>query len=229
MSRLHFYAALTFLVASLLALITQMVGNPAQPAAVPAPQVPDPVVAVPTPPAEPDARDWFLASKDRCNRVELETLLRDDPAPEGPDRAGFTVACIALAGQVMRARDSVLALPVSDRAHAGDIVFEVAHPIAARDDYAAGEMMALVSEFSPQRHIAFYYAGIAADMHGLDNVSRPYLERFLQVYHQHDCFHSNAVAVLRRMDSVGSQPSGIPVIPADSLRANCQNPTLSDS
>jgi hypothetical protein len=198
MSRLHYYAAITFLVASLFALIGPVVARSHPPIqALPAPHVADPAV-----PATrfSGARGWFQAVKQYCNPVEVEVTLRNNPAPEGRDGVAFTAACLALAGRIEGARKAILTLPQADRPNAAALVFDMAHPIAdAGDDQSAGPIMGLVVEFWPSHYMALYHAGMANYGMGRTLIAKKYLAKFLELYHQEDGWRANAREVLGRM------------------------------
>jgi len=198
MSRLHYYAAMTFLVASLFALIGPVVARTHPPVqALPTPFARDPAV-----PATPfsEAQGWFQAVKQYCNTVEVEMTLRNNPAPTGRDGVAFTAACLALAGKVDGARDAILTLPQADRANAAALVFDMAHPIAdAGDDRSAGPIMGLVVEFWPNHYMALYHAGMANYGMGRTQLAKKYLEQFLELYRQEDGWRANAREVIGRL------------------------------
>ena len=198
MSRLHYYAALTFLVASLFSLIGPVVARSHPPVqGLPTPYVPRPEGPVTS---FPGARGWFQAVKQYCNSVEVEMTLRNNPAPEGRDGVAFTAACLALAGRIEGARNAILSLPPADRGHAAAVVFDMAHPVAdAGDDLSAGPIMGLVVEFWPSHYMALYHAGMANYGMGRTNLARKYLEQFLELYRQDDGWRANAREVLGRL------------------------------
>jgi hypothetical protein len=195
---LHYYAALTFLVASLFALIGPVVARSHPPVqGLPAPHVPQP--AGPVTPFT-GARGWFQAVKQYCNTVEVEMTLRNNPAPEGRDGVAFTAACLALAGRIDGAREAILSLPPADRGTAAAIVFDMAHPVAdAGDDLSAGPIMGLVVEFWPSHYMALYHAGMANYGMGRSNLAKKYLGQFLELYRQDDGWRANAREVLGRL------------------------------
>lgn len=196
MSRLHYYAAMLFLVASLFVLVGHGLARTA-PELVMTPTV----VHAPagTPPA-PGARGWFQAMKPFCNTVEAEVALRNNPAPEGREGVAYTAACLALAGRIDDARAAINGLRASDRAAAAGVVFDVAHPIAdAGDDRSAGPIMGLVVEFWPDHYMALYHAGMASYGLGYELLAKKYLEQFIELYDQDDGWLANAEQVLRRI------------------------------
>ena len=197
MSRLHYYAAMVFLVASLFSLV-----GPGMARALPEFQgtaSPGPGAATQPVPAT-GARGWFQNMKPFCNTVEADVALRNTPAPEGADGVAYTAACLALAGRIDPAREAIASLPLSDRARAAGVVFDVAHPIAdAGDDRSAGPIMGLVVEFWPNHYMALYHAGMASYGLGYTILARKYLEEFLVLYEQEDGWRSNAQTVLRRL------------------------------
>lgn len=197
MSRLHYYAAMIFLVASLFSLV-----GPGMARSFPEPAgttLPTTLGTAPPRPL-PGAQGWFQSIKPYCNTVEAEVALRNSPAPDGSQGIAYTAACLALAGRVDAARQAILSLPDSDRYHAAGIVFDVAHPIAdAGDDRSAGPIMGLVVEFWPNHYMALYHAGMASYGLGSTELARKYLEDFLELYDQKDGWRSNAEDVLRRL------------------------------
>jgi hypothetical protein len=195
MSRLHYYAAMLFLVASLFVLVGHGLARSA-PELVMTPVVSAPGGTVPA----PGAMGWFQAMKPFCNTVEAEVALRNNPAPEGREGVAYTAACLALAGRIDDGRTAINGLPKSDRAFAAGVVFDVAHPIAdAGDDRSAGPIMGLVVEFWPNHYMALYHAGMASYGLGYGLLAKKYLEQFLELYQQDDGWRSNAEEVLRRI------------------------------
>lgn len=196
MSRLHYYAAMVFLVASLFALV-----GPGMARSVPElAGTPDPRPFAPPSVPAAGAVGWFQRMKPFCNTVEVEIALRNTPAPEGVDGVAYSAACLALAGRIDDARAAIAALPAEDRAEAAGVVFDVAHPIAdAGDDRSAGPIMGLVVEFWPDHYMALYHAGMASYGLGYNVLARKYLERFLELYQQDDGWRSNAQQVVRRL------------------------------
>src|SRR5262245_14552843 len=103
MSRLHYYAAILFLVASLFVLVGHGLARSAPefvmtPTVVTAPAGPQPAAGAP---------GWFQSMKPFCNTVEVEVALRNTPAPEGSQGVAYTAACLALAGRIDGARDAI--------------------------------------------------------------------------------------------------------------------------
>jgi len=194
MSRLHYYAAMLFLVASLFSLVGPGLAN-----SNPDREFTFVPVRGPVPSLLPGP-GWFQTIKPYCNTLEVEVALRNKPAPNGLDGVAYTAACLALAGRIDAARTAISALPESERFRAAGIVFDVAHPVAdAGDDRSAGPIMGLVVEFWPNHHMALYHAGMASYGLGFTDLARKYLERFLELYQQEDGWRSNAEQVVRRL------------------------------
>jgi hypothetical protein len=197
MSRLHYYAAMLFLVASLFTLVGHSLARSSPGLELtPSGHVNPPSGTAPL----PGAQGWFQAMKPYCNTVEVEIALRNNPAPEGLDGTAYAAACLALAGKIDAARAAITALPAGDRAAAAGVVFDVAHPIAdAGDDQSAGPIMGLVVEFWPNHYMALYHAGMA--IYGLGNadLAKKYLEQFMELYRQEDGWSANAREVLGRL------------------------------
>ncbi len=197
MSRLHYYAAMVFLIASLFSLVGPGLVR-AVPEGVSTTVFVTPRTGQPQPASGPAG--WFQSIKPFCNTVEAEVALRNSPAPEGSQGVAYTAACLALAGRVDAARQAILSLPDSDRPGAAGIVFDVAHPIAdAGDDRSAGPIMGLVVEFWPNHYMALYHAGMASYGLGDTELARRYLDDFLELYEQEDGWRANAQDVLRRL------------------------------
>ena len=195
MSRLHYYAAMTFLVASLFVLVGHGLAR-SGPELVVTPNVQAPA---PTPPAAGPV-GWFQAMKPYCNTVEVEVALKNNPAPEGTEGVAYAAACLALAGRIDGAREAIAGLPVAERPRAAGVVFDVAHPIAdAGDDRSAGPIMGLVVEFWPDHYMALYHAGMASYGLGYSLLAKQYLQKFLELYEQDDGWRSNAEQVLGRI------------------------------
>lgn len=195
MSRLHYYAAMVFLVASLFSLVGPGLARSA-PELTGTGTPPHVTGVIPV----DGAAGWFQRMKPFCNTVEVEIALRNTPPPAGADGVAYTAACLALAGRIDPARAAIAALPPSERAGAAGVVFDVAHPIAdAGDDRSAGPIMGLVVEFWPNHHMALYHAGMASYGLGYTILARKYLEEFLALYDQDDGWRSNAETVLGRL------------------------------
>jgi hypothetical protein len=157
-----------------------------------------PVGAVPGASA---ASIWFRQVRPYCNPVEVDVVLRNRPAPAGPEGQGFRAACLALAGRIDDARRVIDALPQKSRVHAAGIVFEVGHPVAdAGDDRAAGPIMELVVDYWPDHYMALYHAGMAEYMLGQHALARKNLRAFLDIYRAGDGWVTNARDVLARID-----------------------------
>lgn len=146
------------------------------------------------------AQGWFASVKPFCNAVEVETALRQSPAPLGMEGTGFEAACLALSGKVDRARERIERLAGDDRWRAAGIVFEVAHPVAdAGDDRSAGPIMAMVVDFWPNHYMALYHAGMSEFALGDRGKARSHLESFLQYYAPEDGWRSSAKRTLEQL------------------------------
>jgi hypothetical protein len=144
---------------------------------------------------------WFARVRGRCNPVQIELLLKQDPPPEGTDGVGFAAACLSLAGKIDDARARISALPEHDRGHAVWPVFEVIHPIAdSGDDAAAGPGMRLVIDFWPDNYMALYHAGMAEYGMHEPRLARAHLTRFLELYKKPDGFTQSARTVLSDLE-----------------------------
>jgi hypothetical protein len=147
------------------------------------------------------AAAWFAAIRPRCNAVEVELTLRSTPPPPASREEGqsYVAGCLALAGKMDRARQTIEGLPSGWRPRAAGIVFEIVHPVAdAGDDSSAGPMMRLVLEYWPENFQALYHAGMseyAVDDHAR---ARQHLEKFLVLYTADDGWTRNARDVLAR-------------------------------
>ena len=146
--------------------------------------------------------EWFRRIKPYCNSVEVSVAVRQNPAPSGIEGTGFVAACFALAGHIDDARRVIDALPADDRYKAAGIVFNIGHPIAdAGDDRAAGPIMELVIDYWPNHYMALYHAGMAEYMVGQNQLATKSLTDFLRVYQENDGWRSNAMVVLKRLQS----------------------------
>jgi hypothetical protein len=144
--------------------------------------------------------EWFQAMKPYCNPVEVETRVRFEPPPEGLDGSAYGAGCFALAGKLARARELIMALDGRARLAAANIVFELAHPVAdAGDDRAAGPIMELVVEFSPDNYMALYHAGASEYALGQPDAARRNLARFLELYREDDGWTANARKMLAEL------------------------------
>jgi tetratricopeptide (TPR) repeat protein len=147
------------------------------------------------------AGEWYQLVKPFCNALEVETRVRQQPPPAGPEGAGYGAACYALAGRIDRARELILALPAGSRGQASSIVFNIGHPVAdAGDDRSAGPIMELVLEFWPENYMALYHAGISEYALGQADKARERLHQFLDLYHENDGWRANALEVLARLE-----------------------------
>jgi len=143
---------------------------------------------------------WFEATKPYCNAVEVETRLRQKPAASSLEGASYTAACFALAGNIDKARETIMELSGDDRWRASGVVFNVAHPVAdAGDDEAAGPIMELVVEFWPNHYMALYHAGAARYETGDREAAQGYLTRFLEHYDQNDGWRKSALSMLEKL------------------------------
>jgi hypothetical protein len=191
-SRLHYLAALAYVILALL------VGGSHRRVRFEA----EPVAG--GPPAPTAASDWWSRLKPLCNSVEVETGLSRVPPPPGPVGTGYTAACLALAGRIDDARARILGLPPSERPAAAAIVFGVGHPVADMgDDRSAGPIMGLVVEFMPDHYMALYHAGMAVYALGEHDLAAGYLTRFLELYQANDGWRTNALEILARRDMRG--------------------------
>ncbi len=152
-------------------------------------------------PRASDASVWFRRVRPYCNSVEVDVVVRNTPAPATVEGQAFRAACFALAGRTDDARRVIDALPQESRARAAHVVFDVGHPVAdAGDDRAAGPIMELVVDYSPNHYMALYHAGMAEYMLGQHDLARKNLTAFLGIYRAGDGWVSNARDVLARID-----------------------------
>lgn len=143
---------------------------------------------------------WFGRVRAMCNPVEVDVGMRNTPPPDGFEGHAYQAACYALAGRIDQARGAIGSLPAEQRAGAANILLSIADPVAdAGDDRAAGPMMRLVLEFSPDSYIALYHAGMSEYALGERDAARQHLLRFLQVYGAEDGWRGRAKEVLEEM------------------------------
>jgi hypothetical protein len=152
-------------------------------------------------PGASEASVWFRRVRPYCNAVEVDVVVRNTPAPATVEGQGFRAAGLAWAGKIDDARRVIDALPAAARQRASHIVFEVGHPVAdAGDDRAAGPIMELVIDYSPNHYMALYHAGMAEYMLGQHDLARKNLRAFLEIYRAGDGWVTNAREVLARID-----------------------------
>lgn len=164
----------------------------------PAQAAPAPSHAGPT--ANPGGGEWFSQMRTRCNPVEVDVGMRTSPPPQDFDGRAYQAACYALAGRIDQAREAIRSLPGNQRANAAEILLSIADPVAdAGDDRAAGPMMRLVLEFSPDSYIALYHAGMSEYALGERGLAIDHLRHFLRVYDSEDGWRGRAKEVLREM------------------------------
>ncbi len=155
-----------------------------------------PVAAV-DPAPHTSVYSWFAAMKPYCNGVEVETRLRQTPAPGSFEGASYSAACFALAGKIEKARAIILDLPNDDQWRVAAVVFTVGHPVAdAGDNEAAGPIMELVVDFWPNHYMALYHAGAARFETGDHGAAEGYLNRFLDNYEPNDGWRKSAISML---------------------------------
>jgi hypothetical protein len=144
---------------------------------------------------------WFAATKSYCNQVEVDVRARNSPPPATSDGAAYAAACFALAGKIVRARETIEGMPPSERASAANVLFAVAHPVAdAGDDIASGPMMELVLEYWPNNYMALYHAGMSEFALGDTRLAVTHLQTFLQLYTARDYFRESAERTLKAID-----------------------------
>jgi len=149
--------------------------------------------AVTLPSGGSEAQRWFASAKPFCNPVEVAQFMARGPGPAGWDGAGYAAGCWALAGRIEEARSALARVPKEDRAQAAGVVFTLAHPVAdAGDDIAAGPIMNLVLESSPDHFMALYHAGMSDSALGHGDRARTHLTGFLRIYKTDDGFTRNA-------------------------------------
>ena len=69
------------------------------------------------------------------------------------------------------------------------------------DDRSAGPIMELVVDYMPTHYMALYHAGMAEYMLGQYPIARKNLQSFLEIYKQEDGWRSNAIDVLKRIET----------------------------
>jgi hypothetical protein len=140
---------------------------------------------------------WLHGVRPHCNPIEVGAALRDTPPPSGKDGRAFAIACVALSGEIARARAMVTALPAPERAYAVWPTFEVVHALADSHDAAdtaVADALRFVLEFWPENYLALYHVGIAEYLSG-DSRARDHLTRFLALHPGGDRFTLAARAI----------------------------------
>lgn len=146
--------------------------------------------------------NWFAQARPFCNPVEVEMHLSQNPPPQTAEGAGYSAACLVLAGQIDRARSILQSMGKDDRIQAAKIVFEIGHSVAdSGDDKSAGPIMRLVLEFDPDNPMALYHAGMSEYVLGEFDSSKAHLRRFVVVYTIDDTTRSEALDMLSRLGS----------------------------
>jgi hypothetical protein len=162
-------------------------------------QVAPPPVA-PASPSRSAGEQWFAATKQYCNPVEVDVRTRYTPAPTTSEGAGYSAACFALAGKIERARAIVEEMSSGDRGAAANVLFNVAHPVAdAGDDRASGPMMELVLDYWPNNYMALYHAGMSEYSLGQTALAEKHLRGFLAMYSENDGFTGAARGALAKI------------------------------
>ncbi len=167
--------------------------------------------------AERGAASWFSQARPHCNGVEVKTYPAKHPPPAtDAQRFGYLAACQALANHIADARTTLQRAPQAERKRAAAKVFNIIHPVAdAGDDIAAGPVMELVLEFSPDNYQAVFHAGMAAYEKKDDKRARIHLERFLAMYAKKDNWRSRATKALAVLDRIArGEDVERPAIPA---------------
>ncbi len=166
-------------------------------------------VAPPVPPAPPSgsaAEQWFAAMKQYCNPVEVDVRTRYSPPPTTSEGAGYSAACLALAGKIEHARTIIEEMSSGDRGAAANVLFNVAHPVAdAGDDRASGPMMELVLDYWPNNYMALYHAGMSEYSLGQTALAEKHLRGFLAMYSENDGFTGAARSALAKI-AAGEAP-----------------------
>ena len=92
----------------------------------------------------PDAANWFEGARPFCNATDAGTHIAQVPPPSGPDGAGYSAACLVLAGQPEAARVRLLGLPPDGRRRAAALLFQLGDGLTnAGEDRLAVPLMGL--------------------------------------------------------------------------------------
>jgi hypothetical protein len=151
--------------------------------------------------ANTDGAAWFARVRERCNSLQIRTMLAETPPPSSLDGAGFAAACASLAGDLRLARWHVARFPKDQHAHAVWPTFEIAHRMADKHpkNQQIAAIMRLVIEFWPENYMALYHAGIAELAAGDTTRATKHLQGFLKIYTQHDAFSTAATAAVAEL------------------------------
>lgn len=143
---------------------------------------------------------WFKAMRPRCNTVEVNRAMTENPPPETTQGIGYGAGCFALGGKLESARKLIYRLQPNERYTAAGVVFDLGHPVADQgDDVSAAPIMKLVVEFWPNHFMALYHLGVSEYVLGQPNDAAAHLEQFLKLYPNEDGFRANARRIIERV------------------------------
>jgi hypothetical protein len=127
-----------------------------------------------------DADQWIRSMWRACNAGDLEADASWRPPPPTPHGQMYLAACVALAGQIERARDIIDALPEANRTEAAGVLSTATFPAARQERYeVAGPAMELVLEHWPTMEGAIFHAGRGRLATGDLDGARDYLLRYV--------------------------------------------------
>lgn len=145
--------------------------------------------------------NWFTSIKPKCNSTEVKLAVQRNPPPNNWQGQADLATCYALAHKIDESRKVLQNIDSSRQSAATQRLFHVVHPVAdAGDDVAAGPVMEMVVEFTPQNFMAVYHAGISAHQTGRPNIAKDYLNTFLKLYSPNDHWKKNALNALEEIE-----------------------------
>lgn len=146
-------------------------------------------------------QQWFNQIRPRCNPVEVNTTINNNPPPDSPEGIAYAASCYALAGKIKQAEQIIERLSPDARVYAVSIVFEIGHPVAdAGDDESAEPIMDLVLKYWPENYMAVYHAGMSAYILGNYPKANHHLRQFLDMYQNQDVWRDRAINVLNNIE-----------------------------
>lgn len=139
--------------------------------------------------------------KPHCNTLEVVTTIHSNPYPETPLGVGYGASCYALAGKLPLADQAIQSLPQGARVDAANVLFEIGHPVADRnDDESAGPIMDLVLKYWPDNYMAHYHAGMSAYVLAENAKAVAHLKEFIKIYQNEDNWRQTAILAI---DNIG--------------------------
>jgi hypothetical protein len=109
-----------------------------------------------------------------CTALDVNATI-ESPSMTHIDRA----ICLAVAGELVRARGHLQVMSEADRWEATDRLYARAQPLAERGQSSAEAIIALVTELSDQTNANLFHSGIVEFVIARDDKARMFLEQYL--------------------------------------------------